>query len=313
MKTINKDYLYTEEWGDSSAVLFAPQTLYLYAHDPEDRSVFCANILKANNPDTTFVELEIDDEDIMKIKGGSMQVNLSSINQIKAFFEGFQPAKVYVEVTGMSCRMAAPLLKYAILEGLDISVVYIEPDVYKLPEFENEGINSDLSECVEGVKSLPGFTKLFRRFKTEPLFVVLLGFEGGRFTYMISNQQPPYESIRPIIGVPGYRMEYPFVSYWGNRFSLKSTRAWERVEYAEANSIVDSFFTLDKIWQENHRPDMIIAPIGTKPHAIGAILYAIKNDARVELIYDNPKRSVHRTQGIGKVLVCNVSKLYNEN
>ena len=58
---------------------------------------------------------------------------------------------------------------------------------------------------------------------------------------------------------------------------------------------------------------MIIAPLGTKPHAIGAILYAIKNDERVELLYDNPYRNVHRTNGVGRVLVCNVSKLYREN
>ena len=58
---------------------------------------------------------------------------------------------------------------------------------------------------------------------------------------------------------------------------------------------------------------MVIAPIGTKPHAIGAILYAIKHMAKVELLYDNPIRSVHRTEGIGRVIVCNVSKLIDEN
>ena len=58
---------------------------------------------------------------------------------------------------------------------------------------------------------------------------------------------------------------------------------------------------------------MIVAPIGTKPHAIGAILYAIKNPTKVELLYDNPKRSVQRTEGIGKILVCDISKLYSEN
>ena len=69
---------------------------------------------------------------------------------------------------------------------------------------------------------------------------------------------------------------------------------------------------LDKIWKENHKPYMIVAPLGTKPHAIGAILYAIKNDDRVELIYDNPIRNVERTSGIGRILICNVTKLYNE-
>ena len=313
MKTINRDYLYIEEWSDLANVTFSDRILYLYASDPEDRSCYCAHKLIAGNPNSHFVELEVSNEDIMNVKGSLEKTSLSSPLQIKAFFDSYQVRTIYIEVTGMSCRLAAPLIKCAITEGMDVKVVYIEPQEYKLPEFENEGINKDLSECVNGVKSLPGFTKVFRRCKSEPLFVALLGFEGGRFTYLVTNQQPASENIRPIIGVPGYRMEYPFVSYWGNRVTLKTTRSWERVEYAEANSIVDSFFVLDKIWNENHKPYMIIAPIGTKPHAIGAIVYAIKNDYRVELIYDNPKRSLHRTDGVGRILVCNVTKLYNEN
>ena len=78
-------------------------------------------------------------------------------------------------------------------------------------------------------------------------------------------------------------------------------------------SIVDAYLTLDQIAKDNTNPYMIVAPIGTKPHAIGAILYAIKHRDEVELLYDNPKRSVHRTDGIGKILSCNVTKLLNEN
>lgn len=115
------------------------------------------------------------------------------------------------------------------------------------------------------------------------------------------------------MGVPGYCIDYPYETYWGNRHPLQQTKAWERVEFAEANSIVDSYMTLKRISYEKRNPNMVVAPIGTKPHAIGAILYAIKNSERVELLYDNPKRSLHRTEGVGKILVCNVTKLFNEN
>ena len=108
-------------------------------------------------------------------------------------------------------------------------------------------------------------------------------------------------------------MHYPLESFWGNRNALKTTKAYERVRYAEANSIVDSYLTLGKISYDKRNPNMIVAPIGTKPHAIGAILYAIKNQDKVELLYDNPKRSLHRTEGVGNILVCDVTKLYREN
>ena len=32
-----------------------------------------------------------------------------------------------------------------------------------------------------------------------------------------------------------------------------------------------------------------------------------------KLLYDNPKRSLHRTEGVGNILVCDVTKLYREN
>lgn len=313
MKTINKDYLYTEEWADMSSLVLPDSSLYLYATDPETRSNYCVSKLLANNSAINFIELEIDDEDSMNVKGDHNKLPLNSRTQIGDFLRTYSPDIIYLDVTGMSCRLAAPLIRCAILDGFDVRVVYAEPLEYKLPEFQNEGINKDLSGCVKGVKSLPGFTKVFRMCKEDPLFVVLLGFEGGRFTYLVANQQPAAENIRPVIGVPGYRMEYPFVSYWGNRVTLKTTRSWEHVEYAEANSIVDAFFVLDKIWNENHKPYMLIAPIGTKPHAIGSILYAIKNDSRVELIYDNPIQSRNRVDGVGRILVCNVTKLFNEN
>lgn len=313
MNYINKDYLYTDEWDNLSSVRIGSKELYLYAHDPEDRSHFCADQLIPNNPNGQFVQLEIDDQDMMKVKDSEVKISLSSPNRIKTFLEGFAVKVIYIEVTGMNCRLVAPLLKCAILGGYDVRVIYSEPKEYKLHEFRKEGINQDLSECVKGVIPLPGFTKVFRRSKCEPLFVTFLGFEGGRFTYVVNNQQPSFECIRPVIGLPGYRMEYPYDAYWGNRFSLRTTRSWEHVEYAEANSIVDSYMILDKIWQENHKPYMIVVPLGTKPHAIGAILYAIKNDDRVELMYDNPIRNLERTDGIGRIQCCNVTNLYKES
>lgn len=212
----------------------------------------------------------------------------------------------------MCCRLVAPLVKYAIKNNIEIRVVYSEPKEYLLREFQKEGLNKDLSESVAGVNPLPGFIRLVP-FKEEPLFVTLLGFEGGRFSYLVTNKQPSYDKVLPIVGVPGYRMHYPLETFWGNRNALKTTKAYERVIYAEANSIVDSYLTLGKISYDKREPNMIVAPIGTKPHAIGAILYAIKNPDRVELLYDNPKRSLHRTEGVGRILVCDVTKLFSEN
>ena len=195
--------------------------------------------------------------------------------------------------------------------GKTVYVVYTEPASYRLDEFR-KGVNKDLTERVDGIQPLPGMISIMPREKS-PLFVVLLGFEGGRFSSLIQDQNPQKERITPIVGVPGYRIDYPYIAFWGNQNQMTNSGCWQNVKYAEANSIVDAYMVLKQISYSNRDMEMVVAPIGTKPHAIGAILYALKNPTKVELVYDNPKRSVHRTNGIGKVLACNVTKLFNEN
>lgn len=309
---INKDYMYTRIWDDLSSVVLEPHSLYLYARDPEDRSHHCSDCLSINNKDTIFEEILINEDDQMIIPSIDGKISLSSTESLSRFLSSFSFEVLYLEVTGMCCRLVAPIMKFAVLNNIPIRVVYSEPKDYILTEFQKEGFNRDLSESIAGVSPLPGFIRLVP-FKEEPLFVSLLGFEGGRFSYLVANKQPSYDKILPIVGVPGYRIHYPFEAFWGNRNALKMTKSYERVVYAEANSIVDIYLTLEKISYDRRRPNMIVAPIGTKPHAIGAILYAIKNPNKVELLYDNPRRSLHRTEGVGRVLVCDVTKLYNEN
>lgn len=312
MPMINKDYLYTEIWDNINEIRLSDNSLYLYAHDKESRSEFCAPQLMKNNLTTRFVEIALLPEDYLIRKEDGTKIQLNSPDGLKAFYHLYAPSRIYIEVTGMSCRLVAPLLKIGLIENYDIHVVYTEPAHYKIEEFKKVGFHNDLSEDVGDIYALPGLEKVIPP-RTEPLFVTLLGFEGGRLTFLIENQQPSDENIRPIVGVPGYRPNYPYVTYLGNKFSLINHRCWQEVKYAEANSIVDAYITLGQISHDNRNLDMIVAPIGTKPHAIGAILYALKHPNKVELLYDNPPRNIHRTDGIGKILSCNVTKLFNEN
>ena len=114
MNSINRDYLYTDEWIDLAMINIGKKDLYLYAHDPEDRSFFCANQLISANPNGQFIQLEIDNQDMMSVKDSEEKIPLSSPNRIKAFYERFSVKVIYIEVTGMSCRLAAPLMKCAI-------------------------------------------------------------------------------------------------------------------------------------------------------------------------------------------------------
>lgn len=312
MPNINLDFLYTEEWGNPTSVRLPDNSLYLYAHDPEDRSKFCASKLMTNNTATKFFEIELKENDVVRVNvAGIKEFSLHSKSDILTFLSSTGCEHLYLEVTGLSCRIAAPIIKYSIQTlGLDTYIVYAEPKSYDVSKFQN-GVNKDLGDVIDGIDPLPGMSNIIP-YNDSPIFVALLGFEGGRLSYILNDQDPDEDNIYPIIGLPGYQIRYPYISMYGNRTPMRKYSCWKNLRMAEANSIIDAYMTLKQIRYDNRNCKMIVAPVGTKPHAIGAILYALKHEKDVELVYDNPRRSTHRTDGIGHILSCNISKLYNE-
>ena len=311
---INQDYQFTE-FCDITCHKLEDDAVFFYEQDAEARSVYCSNELRKNNPKVRFIGIVEADEDMIELVENGVPTDsllLHSAISIHTVIRNYSPSCVYLDVTGMNCRVAAPFLKVLLEEGIAAKVVYAEPQDYLVSEFQKEGLNKDLSEMVDGVHPLPCFANLFPYDEENPpVLVSLLGFEGWRFAYIVNDQNTIDKKIRPIIGVPGYKMNYPYISLWGNRNTLGLRRCSNRIEYAEANSVVDIFFKLKQLFHKNHQCRMIVAPIGTKPHAIGAIVYAIKYPKQVEILYDNPKRTLHRTEGVGRVSICDVTRLFN--
>ena len=312
---VNKDYIYSNFFKNISEFRPADESLYLYGHSTEDRSML-VNDLTADHSlaNVTFVEIESSEKDVIIDKKTDEKYFLRSSKSVKKLFETYHSQTIYIDISGLNNRISASLLKNALDMGnTSVRVVYTEPEHYDIKKFEEEGaLCKDLSERIEGIEPLPGLANIIPD-DVDMKFVALLGFEGGRFTQMYETIQPPIDKIIPVIGVPGYRPEYPFVAYWGNRRPLISTESWQFVEYAAANSLVDVFFLLKKIKDKPPVSKIKLAPIGTKPHAIGAILFAIKYPTDVEIVFDNPIRKTKRTKGVGLIVESKVSELLHEN
>lgn len=313
---INKDYEYSTVYKNIDQFVLEIGSSYIYGYSPEGRSRLVDKLKTSNQELVNFIEisLSVSKEDVI-ISNGT-EFLLRSSESIKTFLGACSSSIIYIDITGLSNRVSAALLKTIseinIDHGLDIRIIYAEPKTYKVKNFKLAGIFNDLSEKIEGIFPLPGFASIMPD-NIDIKFIALLGFEGGRFTHMLEHVEPPVDNIVPVIGVPGFRAEYPFIALWGNRQPLENTKSWVNVEYAAANSIVDSFFLLEKIHNKDKKTMLKIAPIGTKPHAIGAILFALKHPRNVEIVYDNPIRVIERTEGIGLVIETYVNKLLNSD
>jgi len=316
---INQDYQYTKFYYNPEDFFLVDNSIYFFTYSAEERSCKHVERLRMKNSGTLFIEIETDKntKDMILECQTSFRYNLRNEKEMQSLIQRHNSSAVYIDTTGLNSRVAASLLRNAVLlskkKHLNIHIIYVEPHLYNVPDFKLEGVYNDLSEKIDGIEPLPGFANVMPN-TDEVKFVALLGFEGGRFTYLKECVQPPDDGIIAVIGVPGYRAEYPFVALWGNRITLENTNSWSDIRYVAANSLVDMYFLLKKILSElpvSYK--LIVAPIGTKPHAIGAMLFALQFPARVEIVYDNPKRKINRTSGTGKIAICDISSLLRDN
>jgi hypothetical protein len=217
------------------------------------------------------------------------------------------PETVYFDMTAIALRTWAPLLRAAISSGKMFRFVYVEPNQYpRAPDGSGGGF--DISELTEGISAVPGFARIADSSNDPVPFVPLLGFEGGRLTRVIQKLEAPLESTFPILGVPGYRVEFPFHALAGNKRELAKAFVHTRVTAARANCPFDAFFELSRIHAKMGGSRLQVAPLGTKPHALGATLFAIARGAVIELVYDHPKRAARPSHGISRVCLYFVSE-----
>lgn len=303
---INKDYSCSSIYNSVEELNLTQNSTYIYSYSPERRSKV-VDQLKSSNSQIDFWGLTYDNDNLV-FRG--ITYSLRSTESLKELLKGCKDI-IYIDVTGMNTRVAAALLRVMLMDGcdIDIRILYIEPKNYNIGRFKSAGVFNDLAESTEGIYPLPGFATIIPNNNANIQFVAFLGFEGGRFTQIVESEQPMHSTIIPIVGVPGFRVEYPFVALWGNRQALETTKSWGDIRYVAANSIVDSYKILSSLHKQGDNKHIKIAPIGTKPHTIASILFAIKHPRSVELIYDNPIRKVERTEGVGLITETFINKL----
>jgi hypothetical protein len=296
----------------SSIYQFRPEpgSVYVFGSSGEDRSAHSKEwSAKATGVEFVIITGQESSAFTIETKDGPVRYALRSTEQLKSFVESFQKRHIYLDITGLGHHIWAPIIRTCLTRGESLSAIYVEPDDYRFSATPTEGEIFDLSERINGISPIPGFVTLSDRENNRVCFIPLLGFEGTRLAYLIEQVQPPGGKIFPIIGVPGFRPQYPFFTYHGNKSALIQHQAWKSVRFASANCPFSLFYALEDIAKDYPQDMLKIAPIGTKPHALGAILYALARPQNVEIVYDHPIRKPTRTEGTFRLMVYRISIL----
>lgn len=237
---------------------------------------------------------------------GDREYNPRRRKDLEEFLRPLSDRDIYLDFTGLSHHIWMPLVRLASDCGLNLHCIYSEPASYRDIPVARVGDFFDLSERIEGISPVPGFSFLSDQMGRPPLLVPLLGFEGTRFKHILEALQPEGDDILPIVGVPGFQADFAFHAFRGNAEPLRTQRAWGRVRYADASCPFSLFERLEGIRAEHRDKFLQISMTGTKPHALGAALFAISHDD-VELVYDHPIRKRDRSSGTGPCHVYHVT------
>ena len=290
---------------------------YIHGRNMEERSVHPSSWEQASE-DVIFVRVSsLEDGTVKdfsrctaKTNGVVNTLQLRGSGQLRDYVGEIEAKAIYIDITGLPHHVWAPLLKAALLVSSSISVVYVEPRRYTFSHTPTSAGIFDLSEAIHGIMPLPGFGVLVEPDNDDHVvFVPFLGFEGQRLAYVIEHVQPPIRNVFPVIGVPGFMPEFPFHAYVGNKNMFEHSTLHTQVYFGNANSAFDAFYVLQEIGAKYPQHLLKVAPIGTKPHALGAVLFALHSQRTVEIVYDHPIRKQDRTIGSGNILVYNVAEL----
>ncbi len=219
-----------------------------------------------------------------------------------------QPRTIIMDISGLSHQVWASILRAVVRTTLapQLSIVYVEPASYRSHDTPATLGSFDLSVGFDGIRPLPGFARLVSRAQTKSrVFVPMLGFEGSR--PRLAHVELDAGEVAPIVGLPGFKMEFPAVALACNYPYLDEFNGYKHLRYARSACPFDAYNTIVQLARDLAAEHLQIAPLGTKPHAVGAVLYALKEPAKAEIVYDHPVRRPNRTEGLGRTHVYDIS------
>lgn len=209
----------------------------------------------------------------------SIKNPISCFSQLHSHLSSFNNTNSFaIDISCFTKPYFFYLLKY-MHERLNISklnIFYTEPYSYKFPK---KGLFSSYHES-EGpitIEEIPGFSGIKER-GGPTILVVQLGFESNSLEEINLNISPEESFI--VNGFPAYLPKFKDFSLVINKFYTENKD--NMILYSRANNPFEVFNLLEKIKKNFSNVFFNIAPLGTKPMALGACLFAINNpDVRV--------------------------------
>jgi hypothetical protein len=207
--------------------------------------------------------------------------------------------RIGIDVSCMPIPFIAQLLHFLYRRHKDkmLTIYYTEPSYYTLNNlFDYSAYSGEID-----IKTIPGFEGETSHIdEVKRVVFYIMGFEMSYLNKLIPQDVNP-NKIAPINGFPSYFPKYKDISLINN-----NTNFFERdveIIFSEANNPFETFNTM-LILENKYRDYRIdILPVGTKPMALGACLFALKNEKNsCRIIFPFPSEyKPNQSTGCGKL------------
>lgn len=208
--------------------------------------------------------------------------------------------RLLIEATSLTYPELLYLFAAATREKVKaITFLYVEPKGYRRPVDERlcDHRNFNLSQN-RRFRAIPKFMTNLNEIETGQA-VFFLGYEGARLGQALQQEELLQAWKKHVVfGVPAFESAWEIDAIANNVDHLSTG---DQVRYAAASSASAAYRLLTELRtaDKEARP-ILVAPLGTKPHAIGAALFLIEHDSmdQAVLLYDHPERSQGRTEEV---------------
>jgi hypothetical protein len=204
-----------------------------------------------------------------------------------------------VDITCMPIPLFIQILNFMYKNHNDkqLIIYYTEPLRYTLDNlFDYSAYSGEID-----IKAVPGFAGETSQInEVKRVVFYLMGFEMAYLNKLILQDVNPNE-IAPINGFPSYFPKYKDISLINN-----DTNFYEKdveIIFSEANNPFETYNTLVMLKDKYKGFKIDIIPVGTKPMALGACLFALKSDnASCRIIFPFPAGYIfNQNSGSGRL------------
>ena len=204
-----------------------------------------------------------------------------------------------IDITCMPIPFFTQILNFLFKKHKDkqIIIYYTEPVHYTLDNlFDYSAYGGEIE-----IKAIPGFEGETSQIdEVKRIVFYLMGFEMKYLSKLIPQDVNP-NKIAPISGFPSYFPKYKDISLINNNTDFHEKDI--EIIFSEANNPFEAYNTMVTLKNKYKEFRVDIMPVGTKPMALGACLFALKSgDNNCRIIFPFPAMyKSNQSAGCGKL------------